>query len=293
MNMLKGKVAIATFTLILGAVLVSSPVSAQVGYGGSGITSGGGALTGGGGGGGSCYQSAMAPAEGFRVRIASENGMVYSRLVQLTINPGTARRMAISNDAAFTNASIEVANGSKDWTLSEGEGAKLVYVRFYDDCGISTTPVSSGVIFNATRPTTVVPTPVPAPGTVATDDGQVLGERISKIDELIAALRYGRRDARVLTLQNELVRLGFMPRGWTSTNYYGPVTLAGITRYVDRNNADLNEMIGRLSFGQTHPDVRRLGRQLIAGGFMPTRTRLSSYYGVAIRSAVARYQASR
>lgn len=291
--MLKAKTALVAFVLVAGTVLSSSSASAEVGYGGGGGNSGGkGGIGGGGAGGGaSCFQSLTPPAEGFRVQISNENGTVYSRLVQLTINPGNARRMAISNDASFSNSSIEVANGSKDWTLSEGEGAKLVYVRFYDECGISTTPVSAGVIFNATRPAPVVPTP--APGTPSTDGGVVLGERINQVDELIAALRYGRRDARVLTLQNELVRLGFMPRGWRSTNYYGPVTLAGVTRYVDANNASLDEMIGRLRFGQTHPDVRRLSRQLVAGGFMPRGSRISSYYGTTVRNAVARYQASR
>lgn len=83
-----------------------------------------------------------------------------------------------------------------------------------------------------------------------------------------------------------------MPRGWRSTNYYGPVTLAGVTRYVDRNNGNLGEMIGRLKYGQTHPDVRRLTRQLVAGGYLPKNTRISSYYGVALRNAVARYNAA-
>jgi hypothetical protein len=289
-NMLKAKTAVVALALIVGTLSVSSVASAQVGYGGGGSSGGKGGIGGGGAGGGaSCFQSLTPPAEGFRVQISNENGTVFSRLVQLTISPGSARRMAISNDASFSNASIEPANGSKDWTLSEGEGAKLVYVRFYDECGISTTPVSAGVIFNATRPAPATP----APGATSTDGGVVLGERINQVDELIAALRYGRRDARVLTLQNELVRLGFMPRGWRSTNYYGPVTLAAVTRYVDRNNADVAEMIGRLRFGQTHPDVRRLSRQLIAGGFMSRGSRISSYYGTTVRNAVARYQASR
>lgn len=199
--------------------------------------------------------------------------------------------MAVSNNAAFTNASLIAANGTMDWTLSEGEGSKTVYVRFYDECGISyaserrTRRVRRNAPNGAT--TTVV--------TTGDEEGQVLGERITKIDELIARLRYGRRAADVLTLtlQNELVAAGLMPRGWRSTNYYGPVTFAAVTRYVDAHNGNVDEMIGRLRFGQTHPDVRRLSRQLIAGGFLPRGTRISSYYGSAVRAAVARYQASR
>lgn len=272
--------------LFIGGSLVASSVSAQVGYGGKGGIGGGG-----GSGSAGCFQSIIPPAEGFSVRVNSENGTVFSRNVSLTINGGNARRMAVSNDASFTNASLENANNSKEWTLTEGEGTKTVYVRFYDECGISTSPVSASVNFTATRPAEQGTDN--GAGNGQTDNGgQVLGEKITKIDELIATLRYGRRDANVLVLQNELVRLGFMPRGWRSTNYYGPVTLAGVTRYVDSNNGDLNEMIGRLRYGQTHPDVRRLTRQLVAGGYMPRTTRITSYYGVALRSAVARYNAA-
>ena len=288
--MRSSKIVIAT-ALFIGGSLVASSVSAQVGYGGKGGIGGGG-----GSGSAGCFQSIIPPAEGFSVRVNSENGTVFSRNVSLTINGGNARRMAVSNDAAFTDASIEPANNSKEWTLTAGEGAKLVFVRFYDECGISTSPVSVTVTYRANRPTE------PGNGNGNgngngqgqnnNNGGQVLGEKISKIDELIASLRYGRRDANVLVLQNELVRLGFMPRGWRSTNYYGPVTLAGVTRYVDRNNGNLGEMIGRLKYGQTHPDVRRLTRQLVAGGYLPKNTRISSYYGVALRNAVARYNAA-
>lgn len=291
MNMYKGKVAFVA-ALLVGATLVGSSVSAATGYGGSGSTSEGGKGGIGGGGSAGCSQSIIAPAEGFSVRISNENGSVFSRNVQLTIAPGNARRMAVSNDASFTNASLVSANGNIDWMLSEGEGSKSVFVRFYDDCGISTSPVSATVVFHSTRPTVATTTAVGVVE-VKSEEGQVLGERITKIDELIARLRYGRRAADVRTLQTELVNAGLMPRGWVATSYYGPVTLAAVTRYVDANNGNVDEMIGRLRFGQTHPDVRRLSRQLIAGGFLPRGTRISSYYGSAVRAAVARYQASR
>ncbi len=277
--MFKAKAVVAFMALIAGAALIAPSASAQVGYGGKGSI-------GGGGGGGSigCYQSIQAPAGGFTVSISNQNGSTATRLVQLTIKPGNASRMSVSNDASFSNASIEPANGAKDWTLSEGEGSKTVYVRFYDECGTATTPVSATVNFSAALPTTT---------TTTTDNGQVLGERISKVDDLIATLRYGRRASAVLELQNELVRLGYMPRGWKSTTYYGPVTLGAVNRYVDKMDADLDEMVGRLTYGQTHPDVRRLSRQLQAKGFLAKNVRISSYYGVAVRAAVAKYNASR
>ena len=287
MNMFKGKVAFVA-ALLIGAALVGSSVSAENGYGGSGSGSEGGKGGIGGGGSAGCSQSIIPPAQGFSVRISNEKGSVFSRNVQLTIAPGNARRMAVSNDAAFTNASLVSANGNMDWTLTAGEGSKTVFVRFYDDCGISTSPVSATVNYSANRPTAATTTEV----TTDNEDGQVLGERITKIDELIARLRYGRRNADVRTLQTELVNAGLMPRGWVVTSYYGPVTLAAVTRYVDAHNGNLDEMIGRLTYGQTHPDVRRLSRQLVAGGFMPAG-RISSYYGSAVRAAVARYQASR
>ncbi len=292
--MRKGLFALA---LVLGATLVSasSALAVEGGYGGSGSGGGKGGIGGGGAGGGaSCYQSIVPPTNGFSVSVnGAEGGNIYSRNVVLTINGGNARRMAVSNSATFEGAALETANNSKEWTLSEGEGSKTIYVRFYDECGISTMPVSVTVNYRANRPTTDDNDGNGNENGDTNDNGgQVLGERVTRIDDLIASLRYGQRSADVQELQNLLLAAGYMPRNWHSTTFYGVYTLAGVTRYVDAHNGDLSELVGRLKYGQTHPDVRRLTRQLVAAGYLPKNTRISSYYGVMLRAAVARYNAA-
>jgi peptidoglycan hydrolase-like protein with peptidoglycan-binding domain len=197
--------------------------------------------------------------------------------------------MAISNDPSFDGVSSESYQTSRSWTLPAGLGSKTIYVRFYNSCGISSSVFSTTI--EVIAPTT--------PDTGSNPDsnnngGEVLGEKINaSIDDLIARLRYGQRNEDVLALQQALAAVGLMPRGWHATNYYGPVTLAAVTRYVDSHAGNLDELIGRLRYGTTHPDVRRLQRLLVSRNLMPRGWRISSYYGTATRSAVARYQASR
>lgn len=294
--------AFALFALSLalaGGFSVSS-ASAQVGYGGSG---GGATSFGGGGGGSSCPSSLVAPATGFAASIANENSFVFARNVTLNLAGGTAQRMAISNSATFDGASIENYSASKAWTLTEGEGAKTVYVRFYDNCGVSTPAISTSVQFTATRPATPPPATGNTGGTVDTGTGVVLGERITLVDELIAKVRFGTRSANVLALQKELIRLGFMPRTFRATNYYGTVTRAGVNAYLrslqapavstpSADTATLDQLIGRTRFGTRSNDNRALQQLLINLKFL----RLSvptNYYGPLTRDAIRRYQAAR
>lgn len=271
---------LAGLALSLAGMLVGTGVNAEVGYGG-----------GGGGGGGAdpnCFLALQAPAGGFSVQVSGGARTTTSN-VQLTLNGGAATRMAISNDPSFDGVSSESYQTSRSWTLPAGLGSKTIYVRFYNSCGISSSVFSTTI--EVIAPTT--------PDTGSNSDsnnngGEVLGEKINaSIDDLIARLRYGQRNEDVLALQQALAAVGLMPRGWHATNYYGPVTLAAVTRYVDSHAGNLDELIGRLRYGTTHPDVRRLQRLLVSRNLMPRGWRISSYYGTATRSAVARYQASR
>lgn len=309
--------ALFALSLTLAGGFSVSNASAAVGYGGGATSFGGG------GGGSSCPSFLVAPPEGFRVTIPNEDSAVYSRNVVLTLNGGNAPRMAISNSATFEGASIEDYAPTKAWTLSEGEGEKMVFVRFYDNCGTSTAPYSATVRFANGRPANL-----PAPGTPANGTGNgnngnanngntnsgnnngglgpvnfgngiVLGERIALIDELVAKVRFGQRSADVLTLQRELIRLGFMPRSFRATNYYGTFTRAGVNAYLASLEApeadisvDIDQLIASTRFGTRSESVRSLQRELIRLGYL--RLRLpTNYFGALTRDAVRRYQAAR
>ncbi len=88
---------------------------------------------------------------------------VRSREVSVKVERGDARYVRLSNDGNFENsAEIDVSvNGIIPWVLSEGEGEKVVYARFYDEVGNYTDsplqdtvvldskgPVNSGIILN-------------------------------------------------------------------------------------------------------------------------------------------------
>ena len=286
------QLAVSSLSLVASVALFAMPASATTeGYGGSShtdtfVSGGKGAGTGGGEAG--CQLSLQAPATGFRVTIPNQNQTVTSQFVQLSIDGGNAKRMAISNSPSFDGASIEPYNNTKAWTLTSGEGVKTVYVRFYDDCGISTPVISATVNLSTTRTVGDQPT-----SDTTSTSGQVLGTQVSLLEQLIGSLRYGQSSADVIKLQTELVRVGALPRNWHVTRVYGATTLNAVNRYVDTHAVTIDTLVSSLSFGQNHPNVRRLQKDLRDLGFLPAGWRITSYYGTNTRAAVAKYNAGK
>lgn len=120
-------------------------VNAQQSSGGGGSSGGSGYVVGSGSGfgSGSSCGSVVAPDGGFKV---GPGGSVNNRNVTLSIAGGNAVKMAVSNNTDFSGATIEPYAASKSWTLTEGAGVKMVFVRFYNACGAPTNAV--GTIFN-------------------------------------------------------------------------------------------------------------------------------------------------
>ncbi len=75
------------------------------------------------------------------------------------------------------------------------------------------------------------PTPVIVASTVETPTGSVLSEKITLLDELIATLTPYKRNLKVKQLQQELKKLGLFSFPYF-TNYYGPITNAGVKKYL-------------------------------------------------------------
>ncbi|MDP2587024.1 MAG: chitobiase/beta-hexosaminidase C-terminal domain-containing protein [Candidatus Komeilibacteria bacterium] len=60
----------------------------------------------------------------------------------------------------------------------------------------------------------------------------VLGVKVSSsIDDLIASTKFGQRGAKIKQLQTELQNLGFMPKNFKVTDYYGPITSRAVAKY--------------------------------------------------------------
>lgn len=107
----------------------------------------------GGGGGGFFIQASTPlrpPLTGFGIII--NNGASYTthRVVSLTLGGGPdASRMAISEDPTFANVGQEPYQATKRVTLSEGEGEKTIYARFYSEFGQPSPPVSASIILTS------------------------------------------------------------------------------------------------------------------------------------------------
>ncbi|MFH1048084.1 MAG: hypothetical protein V1732_00280, partial [Patescibacteria group bacterium] len=66
----------------------------------------------------------------------------------LTLGATNAAMMAISNNADFSGGVWETYATSKSWTLTSGDGAKTVYVKFRDASGISSAPIFDTIILS-------------------------------------------------------------------------------------------------------------------------------------------------
>ncbi|MFA5829357.1 MAG: S-layer homology domain-containing protein [Candidatus Gracilibacteria bacterium] len=114
---------------------------------------------GGGGGGGGGGSVDTTPPTNTSVAIVGAP-KVPTATVQLTLAATGATQMMISNVADFTGATWETYNTVKDWTLTSGLGAKIVYVKFRDAASNVSTAVQSNVTVDVTAPT---PVPVVEP----------------------------------------------------------------------------------------------------------------------------------
>lgn len=120
-----------------------------------------------GGGGGlpaAAYSKPVAPNGGFSFLI--NNGDRYTAstevMLELTGGPDT-KRMAISNFADFKGAVQEDYMTQKEWTLSQGNGPKTVYVKFFNQYGQPSQVISYNIVLNSTATQNnnkVIPLPV-------------------------------------------------------------------------------------------------------------------------------------
>lgn len=111
-------------------------------------SSGGGSSGGGGGLPAEAFSSPIPPEGGFKVIINGDASETNSREVILTLNGGpNTVKMAISNFADFRAAAQEPYQKTKAWTLTEGEGVKTVYAKFYTQYGQASAVVSDEIIY--------------------------------------------------------------------------------------------------------------------------------------------------
>lgn len=155
--------------------------------------------------------------------------------------------------------------------------------------------VPAGSVVVTPAVTTPAPTPAPVTSVESTPvaSGQVLGEQINVLHELIAKLKYGSTSDEVKQLQTELQKLGFFPAKMNTTRYYGVITKAAVQRYLDTKATEisLHDLATMLKFGQRGAAVKKLQSELKTGGFFPMNQTATGYYGNLTKQAVANYLA--
>ncbi|MBP6859635.1 MAG: DUF285 domain-containing protein [Candidatus Magasanikbacteria bacterium] len=133
----------------------------------------------------------------------------------------------------------------------------------------------------------VVPTPTPA--------GEVLGEKISIIDELILKYDCYTYADGIRQLQIELQKQGYFPADFVPTRYYGNMTRAAVTKYLgDQAPSMTVDELVKFAFklGQRNEAVKRLQTELKALGFFPATVPATGYRGPITKAAIAKYKAA-
>lgn len=106
------------------------------------------------------YNPPTTPDGGFFIQINDGAKETKSQNVTLTLNAGIdTKKMAISNAADFQNVPQESYQQTKQWTLTPGNGQKIVYVKFFTQYGQSSQPVSANIVLTGQTNVKVTPQP--------------------------------------------------------------------------------------------------------------------------------------
>lgn len=229
------------------------------------------------------------PTDGFTVTVESVVPNTNPAQVNLRLNGGTATRMALSNTSDFAGVGQQAYNPTALWTLTAQDGPKTVYVKFYDAFGTASPVVHTTVVITGASEV------VTLPGVV----GEVLGEKITRLDELLAMLKFGQTKNEIRELQTELKKLGYFSKTFKPTKYYGWMTRSAVQKYLAKKNKqlgetkNLDELLSILKFGQRNELVRQLQTELKTLKFFPTNQTVTNYYGAITRGAKNKYLASK
>ncbi len=235
---------------------------------------GGQANNGGGGGGGGAVTPVPANPQ-VAVKVGSIN-TTNNTVVLLLSATNTPTLMAISATSSFTGISFVPYATSSVWNFGPVTGPVTVYAKFANNSGSS---LATSTTFTVVR---LVNEPIK----------EVLGEKISRLDDLIAMTKYGEKSANVKELQAELKKAGYFAKSWKSTTYYGTATRAAVQKY-QADKLSLDDLIAQTKYGQNNYKVFRLQTELKKSGYFAKKWKPTYFYGAATKAAVAKYQATK
>lgn len=93
------------------------------------------------------------PSQGLSVLINNGQIATNNSAITLTIRAGSdVKKMEISNSPDFAGAVIEDFQSTKNWTLTQGDGQKTVYIKFYNQQNIPSEVISDSIILDTQKP---------------------------------------------------------------------------------------------------------------------------------------------
>ncbi|QZY54098.1 S-layer homology domain-containing protein [Crassaminicella profunda] len=78
---------------------------------------------------------------------------IATKNITLKLSATHVAQMMISEDSSFTGATWEEYATSKEFTLSDGDGTKTIYIKFKDEVGNETAVISDSIILDTQGPT--------------------------------------------------------------------------------------------------------------------------------------------
>ncbi|MBI4837447.1 MAG: carboxypeptidase regulatory-like domain-containing protein [Candidatus Portnoybacteria bacterium] len=104
------------------------------------------------------YNSPVSSESGFKIIINNNDVYTTSQTVVLNLQGGAnVSRMAISNFADFHDAGQELFQPARSWVLTDGEGEKTVYVKFFTSWGQVSDVFSDSIIYQKEVPKEMLP----------------------------------------------------------------------------------------------------------------------------------------
>ncbi|MCK5413453.1 MAG: peptidoglycan-binding protein [Candidatus Pacebacteria bacterium] len=196
------------------------------------------------------------PQGGFKISINNEAESTNSQEITIkSFASSDTKRMAISEDSTFKNASQEEFVLTKQYTLLEGDGIKTVYVKFYTQYGVSSETVSDSILLKTVSIDEEDKEQQQENKEAdKTSDIEVESTPDIKLDTKEAFqpspvaftqnLQVGSKSSQTIQLQNRLKELNFFPEDVVSNGNFGPTTKKAVQEYQKTKDIYPNGIFG-------------------------------------------------
>ena len=274
--------------------------------GGSG-SSGGTSTSTSSGGGGSSVPGLIPPPAGYSVTINGNAATTASSVVTLDMVAGSdITQMAISNTSDFAGISLVPFTAQTTWNLCNGltpclDGQHVVYVKFYNQYGVSSPSVSDDIDLTASiTPPTPTPTPTPSPtptptptsttptssttsGTCIEERNLILAEYSQALSEIDSIYRYSLTSARSILDASRVA----------ANDAYATTTQKLLADYQQAQNlynqSSASARTNRTDMRKSAQDQFQLDLKQAQSDFESARAQADSNYDKSISDAEALY----